>query len=86
MSDIVPVAVLVAVGSTEAVEIIHNGRPTMKPVIAGFILGVGLYALDGLDDYLGRMFGILIIVAALLRNGQTIFNKLNLSNKTPSKV
>lgn len=73
MADIAPVAVLVAVGSTEVAEIRSKGAPTFKPVIAGFILGIGLYALEAVNADLGRMFGILVIVGSLLINGAEFF-------------
>ncbi len=76
MSDIVPVTVLVLVGSTELKQILTKTGPTMTPVIAGFIVGVGLYAIDGVNSELAKVFSILIIIGALIANGEPIFSKL----------
>lgn len=77
MSDaLVPVTVVVAVGLTEAGRVLNKKPPSMRPVIGGFLLGIGLYALSGLDESFGRMFCILIIIGALLQNGQAVFKKI----------
>jgi hypothetical protein len=73
---LVPTTILVTVGLNELGLIVKGKNPTMRPVIAGFILGIGLFALQGLDDRLGTMFCILLIVVALLDNGQPIFNMI----------
>jgi len=74
---LVPATVLITVGSTEAAEIAVGKGPTMKPIIAGFLLGIGLYALYGLDDYLGHMFALLVITTAVLTNGLAISKGLS---------
>ncbi len=76
MPDLVPVTVLVVVGTTEARRISEGNGPTMKPVIAGFIVGIGLYGLAALDDTLGHYFSLLIIVSAIVVNGLPIFTKI----------
>lgn len=77
MSLLVPATVVVAVGSTEASRIIHRGVPSMKPVIGGFLLGLGLFALDAIDHRLASLFCVLVIVGSLLVNGLPIFTFLN---------
>lgn len=77
MSDLtVPSVVLVTVGTTEAARIAKGNGPTMKPIIAGFILGICLYGIYAIDDYLGHTFAILIVVTAILANGMTVISGL----------
>jgi hypothetical protein len=45
----------------------------MKPLLGGFIVGIGLYALLGLDERLGRLFAVLVIVSVILEHGPVLF-------------
>lgn len=75
-TSLIPVAVLTAVVFNEGAKIATGHPPTMKPVIGGFALGVGLYALDGVSDQLASAFCVLIIVGSLLMNGPAVTKKI----------
>jgi hypothetical protein len=51
--------------------------PVMSPVIGGFVLGVFLFALGMVNEYLANLFCILLIVSALLINGISVFSLFN---------
>lgn len=68
----------VIVASTESKHLIEKKSLTMKPLIAGFILGLFLFPLDSANPELSKKFQVLLIVSALLVNGAdllAIFNK-----------
>jgi hypothetical protein len=46
----------------------------MSPVLGGFVLGIFLFALGMVNEYLANLFCILLIVAALLINGVAAFS------------
>lgn len=72
-SLIVPATVGIVVGITELDRIVVKKQgPTVKPLIAGFILGLGLYGISGLDAQLGQLFCILVILTALLENAKPL--------------
>lgn len=73
MSLLVPATVLTVVGINEADRVANHQPPVMKPIIAGFILGIGLYSIEGMDEQLGKLFCILLIVGSLLVKGATLF-------------
>lgn len=73
-SVMIPATVLVVVGATELDRLHKKELPTVKPVIAGFILGIGLYGIQGMDDRLARLFSILLITGTLLVKGPSIFS------------
>lgn len=73
-SGLVAIAVGTAVVSTEIAQVIKGGRPTAKPIIGGFLLGVFLLGMAAIDSGLGDAFAILVIIAALLTNGLTAIN------------
>ena len=69
-NSLVVSTVLVASGSAEAKRVLVSKQPpTMKPIIGGFILGLGLFGVAALDEHLGATFCALVIVASLLTNG-----------------
>jgi len=73
---LIPATAVVVVGLSEADRVISKGTPTMKPVIGGFVLGLFLYGIDAVNDDLARLFCILIIVAAILEHGVTVFGRV----------
>jgi uncharacterized membrane protein YdcZ (DUF606 family) len=69
MNGLALLTVLVAVGSTEASRMVKGQKPTMSPVIGGFVLGIFLFSFMSIHPALGSKFCYLIIVSALLING-----------------
>lgn len=65
----------VVVGSTEAKRIKSGQGVTVKPLIAGFMLGLFLLALGSINDHISNLFAILIVISALLLNGIPILTK-----------
>lgn len=68
--------VLAVTGLAEADLVLNGKPPVMRPVVGGAILGVFLFAIAELDDRLGTLFGILIVVNALMQHGPTVFAKV----------
>lgn len=64
----------VAVISTEAARIANKKPPVMKPVVAGFVLGIFLFGFGLASEHLATLFCYLIIVSALLINGVALFS------------
>lgn len=82
MSDYtIPTVVLFTTGLTELDYALHKQAPTMKPVLGGFLVGIGLYALTELDQRLGSLFAILIVLTAFLTHGLSVFRAVNTSKK-----
>lgn len=71
---LVPATVLIVVGVNELDRIHNKQGPTVKPVIAGFILGLGLYGIEALDPHLASLFAALLIIGTLLLKGSSVFN------------
>ena len=71
--------VAIIVVSTESKSLIEKKSLTMRPVIAGFFLGLLLFPLDSANPDLSRKFQALLIVSAILLNGKDL---LKLVNKT----
>ena len=74
----------VVVASTESKKLIEKKSLTMRPVIAGFILGIFLFAIDSANPDISKRFQVLLIVGALLVNGSDliqIFTKATNSAK-----
>lgn len=65
----------VVVGSTEANRITHKQAPTIRPLLGGFMLGLFLIALGAANDHLANLFGILIVISAILVNGIPFVSK-----------
>lgn len=94
MSDAASMALLttgVAVATAEYAAIHKGGGFVMKPVIAGFGLGLFVLAVYSANDALGAAFAWLIIIGSILTNGLgllTGFTKLvspTPVKKTPPK-
>ena len=64
--------VLVAVGGAEATRLSKKEPLGMSPVIGGFALGIFLFALGMITEDLASKLCLLIIVAALLKNGKAL--------------
>ena len=81
----VPLTVLVVVGSTEAKSLIQDKKFTGKPLVAGFGLGVFLYVIGLANSKLGELFCLFVIVTAILVNGNDLFKTLApaQTNKNP---
>lgn len=74
----------VVVASTESKNLIEKKSLTMRPVVAGFILGIFLFAIDSANTELSKKLQVLLIVGALLVNGSDliqIFTKATNSAK-----
>jgi len=69
-STIATIGVIVA--STESKNLIEKKSLTMRPLIAGFLLGIFLFPLDSANPDLSRKFQTLLIVSALLINGSDL--------------
>lgn len=76
-SDLIPAAMIVVVGATEAAQLVSGHGLTLRPLVAGFVLGLGLLGISAIDEGLARAFAILVIVVALLNAGEKgLFGKL----------
>jgi len=64
---------IVAGGSTVIRKLAVDHAVTMKPVLAGFLLGAALYLVDAIDHGIATAFGALILVTALLVNGGAVY-------------
>lgn len=62
----------VIVASTESKHLIEKKSLTMRPLIAGFILGLFLFPLDSANPALSKKFQVLLVVGALLVNGSDL--------------
>ena len=62
----------VIVASTESKKLIEKKSLTMRPVIAGFLLGIFLFPLDSARPDLSKQFQVLLVVGALLVNGSDL--------------
>jgi hypothetical protein len=80
----IPATVLVTVGLSEADNVLSGKPATMRPVIAGFILGIALYGISELDTRLGMLFGALIMINAVLEHGVSVFGYINGTKKGKS--
>lgn len=69
------VVAAVVVGTTEAKQIKTGHAPAFKPVLGGFMLGLFLIALGAANDHIANLFGVLIVVSAILLNGIPILTK-----------
>lgn len=69
------VVAAVVVGTTEAKQIKSGHAPTFKPVLGGFMLGLFLIAISAANDHIANLFGILIVISAILLNGIPILTK-----------
>lgn len=85
-SGLVAVAVITAVGSTEVAKVIKGGKPTIKPILGGFLLGGFLLGIASINPQLGDAFAILVIIAALLTNGLTLFTAINKTAQGPVPI
>lgn len=80
-SSLIPVTVLVTVGLNEIDQSIagKSGAATyVKPIVAGFALGIGLYAVDALSPELGTTFCILLVTTSVVLKGTPVFKKLGI--------
>ena len=71
----VTTAIIVSL-STEAADAAQGKGLSIKPVVAGFVLGFLLIALATINDQLASYFSVLIIIVAALKNGPPIIAKL----------
>lgn len=69
-----PVTVVaVVVGTTYGANAVKKKPLTIKPLIAGWILGLFLFVIDEVSPDIGSAFGALAMVSALLVNGGDLF-------------
>lgn len=76
MNVLVPVTVMTVVGANELSQLVDKKPPTMRPIIAGFIVGIGLYALVAVDTRLGNLFCGLVITGTLVDKGPKLFGTI----------
>jgi hypothetical protein len=69
------------VATTESAAIIKRRSLSMRPVIAGFILGIFLFALQGLKPDIASKVMVLIVLSTLLINGDSL---ILLANSAPN--
>lgn len=70
------VTVLVAVTGGELRSFKANKGFDMRPVVAGFLLGIFLYLLGEISPQLAKPFAVLIIITAVVVNGNGLANLL----------
>ena len=75
-------AVTVVVATSESNALLSRGTFTMRPLIAGFILGIFLFALDSANAKMSSVFITLIIITAILVNGEPLLKLLTAAPKT----
>ncbi len=74
MNGTILLTVATVVGTTEAKALYapgknKQGKLTVRPVIAGFAMGVFLFAFDSINSDITTKLCVLIIISALLING-----------------
>ena len=69
----------ITVAATESKNLLERHTLTMRPVVAGFLLGLFLFPLDASNPELSKQFQTLIIVSALLLNGGSLFQLITKS-------
>lgn len=79
------VTVLVAVSAGELRSYKANGKPAMRPVIAGFLLGILLYILGEISPALAKPFAVLVILSVTVVNGSAIADLFNSPKKVTKK-
>lgn len=84
MNGLPLLTVLVAVGSAEANRVVAGKPMVASPVIGGFILGIFLFTFMSINAQLTSKFCYLIIVSALIVNGDGLFKSLS-GNKPKTK-
>ncbi len=60
--------VIIVVFLTEGVSMIKNHSLSFRPVIGGFVLGLGLLGITAVNDNLGKWMGYLILISVLLND------------------
>ena len=68
--------VTVVVASTEAALLLENKGLSMRPVVAGFVLGIGLFSIEAVNENVATKLGTLILITALLVNGLPLLKLL----------
>lgn len=84
MNGLAILTVVVTVGSTEANRVMNGKEQTGSPIIGGFILGIFLFAFMAVNPSLGSKFCYLIIISALLLNGNGLAKALNPKRVNPA--
>lgn len=82
--NLVLTTAVVVGGSAEIRSAVVDKKLTAKPILAVFALGIFLYIMGMASENVASKFCYLIIVTALLVNGQPLFNALN-PTLTPKK-
>jgi hypothetical protein len=72
MGSLSLITVVLVVGLTEFTSVRKGKGFKMEPVIAGFILGILLFALDSVNQKLSRSLCGLIILVALIYNSASL--------------
>lgn len=60
--------VIIVVFLTEGVSMIKHKGLAFKPVIGGFVLGLGLLGLSAVNAGLGKWMGYLILISVLIND------------------
>lgn len=72
-------AALVVILTTYAAEITEGKSVTAKPLLAGGLLGLMLSIVGGVSPRVGNAFAILVVVAAVLTNGNGAVKALGIA-------
>ena len=75
-TSLVLITCLTVVGTGEAKGVVTGKKPTMRPVLAGFLLGVFLFIFGLASDSFGAKICYLVIVFALIANGLPLVQAL----------
>lgn len=72
MNALIVTTVGVTVGSNEIAKLVNNKGLQIDPLLGGFILGAFLFGFDMIAPKVTSYFCILLIITALLVNGQSL--------------
>ncbi len=89
MGSLSLITVVTVVGLTEVTSVSKGKGFKLEPVIAGFLLGIMLFALDSVNPKVSRSLCGLIIVVTLIYNGSSlaaILGQTKSKSKTAKKT
>lgn len=72
----------VVVATSESASLIKRRSLSMRVVIGGFILGLFLFPLDSAQPELAKSVMILIVISALIVNGESLFKLIGMLPNT----
>ena len=72
----------VVVATSESAALIKRRSLSMRVVLAGFILGLFLFPLDSAQPEFAKSVMILIVLSALIVNGESLFKLIGMIPNT----